>query len=78
MRWLRRWYYHRRFMAAYRTLRDSYKRHHDAGHEVYFNATGPTDIHLTCVNCPEYHPMPRKPEEVERLFRDSHGRPYWG
>lgn len=65
-------------MKAYTILQRQHRRHKDAGHEVYFSANNESDIHLTCVSCPELQPLRRKPEDVVHISVGSDGRPYYG
>lgn len=75
-RYLIKWWYRRRFQKAYRILEGLASRHRDAGHEMYFNAVNEADLHLSCVKCPEFQPLRRKPEDVKHITVGSDGRPY--
>jgi hypothetical protein len=51
---LRKWYYERRFITAYRILRNAAERHGAAGHRVHFKAVNEAYILLECVDCPDF------------------------
>jgi hypothetical protein len=51
------WYRRRRFITAYRILRNEYERHRDAGHNVHFRAANEAHIDLECINCPWHEPQ---------------------
>jgi hypothetical protein len=51
---LRQWYYRRRFITAYRVLRNIKERHRAAGHSVNFHISNESYVHLECENCPWY------------------------
>lgn len=52
LRWLRR----RKFVWAYKVLRNEAERHKKAGHNVGFVAVNEAHISLACHNCPELLP----------------------
>ena len=77
-RMLLKWYYGRKLRKACKILSWQYRRHKDAGHEVYFNAEDDVNISFACVNCTETQPLRRKPEDAEHITRVSYGKPYTG
>jgi hypothetical protein len=60
---LKRWYRRRRFITAYRILRNEYERHRDAGHEVVFRAVNESHITLLCMECPWHEPQLKYEDE---------------
>lgn len=48
---LQRWWRERRFLFAYRTLRNEEERHSAMGHRVEFTAVSPTLIGIRCLTC---------------------------
>ncbi len=56
-RFLLKRYYGRKFQKAANILSWQYRRHYDAGHEVYLKAESPANISFFCVNCPEFQPL---------------------
>lgn len=46
------WWRWRRFLMAYRTLRNEAERHNAAGHDVYFSVVNPGHVTLECTDCP--------------------------
>jgi hypothetical protein len=52
-----KWNRQRRFIKAYRILRNESERHTKAGHHVQFNAVNQSLILLVCYDCPDYAPM---------------------
>ena len=56
---LLKWNRRRRFILAYRILRNEYKRHKNAGHQVYFRAVNQSDIALNCMGCTDLEPSGR-------------------
>ena len=51
---LRKWYWERRFLTAYRILRNASERHRAAGHNVQFKASNEARICLECIDCPDF------------------------
>lgn len=49
-----KWYRGKRFITAYRILRDEAKRHSDAGHNVHFLAVNESYLELRCYACPNF------------------------
>lgn len=51
-----RWWRRRRFMKAYRILRNEAERHTKAGHKMVFAAVNEAYIMMDCEDCPELIP----------------------
>lgn len=51
-------YRQRRFVSAYRILRNEYERHRDAGHDVIFFMVNQSTVTLECKDCPCLNPYP--------------------
>ncbi len=51
-----RWWRRRRFMKAYRILRNETERHTQAGHDMTFSAINEAHMIVHCRNCPELLP----------------------
>jgi hypothetical protein len=49
---MKHWYRRRRFLLAYRILRNEAERHMAAGHDMFFHATNESDLILSCMRCP--------------------------
>jgi len=49
-----RWYRRRRFITAYRILRNEAERHQAAGHPMRLSATNQAHFHMECPDCPWY------------------------
>ena len=50
---LKRWWHNRRFLFAYRTLRNAAERHRALGHRVEFSATSEHQMAIICITCKE-------------------------
>jgi hypothetical protein len=50
-----RWYHKRRFITAYRILRNQAERHTAAGHDMHFIASSQAHFHLDCFDCPDLY-----------------------
>lgn len=54
-------YRRRRFLSAYRILRNEAERHRGAGHDVVFHMVNESIVYLNCEDCPCLQPFgPRK------------------
>lgn len=53
---LLKWYRRRRFITAYRILRNEYERHRQAGHQMQFAAINEAHVDWQCIDCPWYTP----------------------
>jgi hypothetical protein len=51
-----RWWRRRRFLKAYRILRNEAERHTDAGHDMTFSVINEAHIIVHCRSCPELLP----------------------
>lgn len=51
-----RWNRRRRFIKAYRILRNNVERHKVAGHDIEFMAINESLVVMRCENCPELQP----------------------
>lgn len=51
-----RWWRRRRFLKAYRIVRNEASRHRAAGHDVHFAAVNEAMLSIECRNCPELLP----------------------
>lgn len=51
-----KWNRQRRFIKAYRILRNESERHRGSGHDVRFEAVNQSHIMLECINCPCLNP----------------------
>jgi NAD-dependent SIR2 family protein deacetylase len=49
---MKRWWHRRRFLVAYRILRNTGERHKAAGHQSVFNANG-SYVCWECLDCPD-------------------------
>jgi hypothetical protein len=63
---LRKWYYERRFITAYRILRNASERHRVKGHAVHFRAINEAYVLLECVDCPDF----RIPRSLDQQMGD--------
>jgi hypothetical protein len=63
-----RWYRERRFIGAYRVLRNASERHRDAGHNVHFKAVNEALICLECIDCPDFRPASHREEGRSALW----------
>jgi hypothetical protein len=52
---MRRWYYKKRFLLAYRILRNANERHRALGHNTEFHAVDEVHIFFECSDCPDMH-----------------------
>lgn len=50
----------RRFIKAYKILRNEAERHRDAGHIMDFRAVNQSSISMQCVGCPDLTPRRKK------------------
>jgi hypothetical protein len=56
MKKLNRWYRRRRFITAYKILRNESERHVAAGHSMRFEAVNEAYIIMLCIDCQELLP----------------------
>jgi len=53
---LNRWYRRRRFLTAYKILRNEAERHTAAGHDMDFKAVNESFISMICNDCSDSRP----------------------
>lgn len=53
---LLKWYRRRRFISAYKILRNEAERHVDAGHHMTFQAINEASLDMHCFECPDLQP----------------------